>query len=164
MNTEETRFEVDDEAGTDRLGRALADVLPDGTTVGLCGTLGAGKTRLVKAIAMACGIERENVVSPTFVLCQEYHGRRSLYHLDTYRLADEDEFLQLGPEEYFDSTGITLVEWADRVVDCLPADRIDIHIEILDDTRRMFRIVGSGGLGSSVSALRKRLAQADPPS
>ena len=59
-----------------RLGAALAEVLPDGTTVALCGTLGAGKTRLVQAIAEAVGVDRRNVTSPTFVLIQEYHGRR----------------------------------------------------------------------------------------
>ena len=77
-------------------------MLPDGTTVALCGTLGAGKTRLVQAIAEAAGVDRRDVLSPTFVLIQEYHGRRSIYHIDAYRLRDEDEFLALGPEEYFD--------------------------------------------------------------
>ena len=52
------------EADTVRLGRALADVLPDGRTVALCGTLGAGKTRLVQAIAEAVGVDRRNVPVP----------------------------------------------------------------------------------------------------
>ncbi len=98
-----------------RLGAALAEVLPDGTTVALCGTLGAGKTRLVQAIAEAAGVDRRNVLSPTFVLIQEYHGRRTVYHIDAYRLRDADEFLALGPEEYFEGDGLVLVEWADRV-------------------------------------------------
>ena len=55
------------------------------------------------------------MTSPTFVLIQEYHGRRTIYHIDAYRVRDEDEFESLGPEEYFESDGLVLVEWADRV-------------------------------------------------
>jgi tRNA threonylcarbamoyladenosine biosynthesis protein TsaE len=139
-----TVFLAASEQDTDRLGAALADVLPPGTTVALIGTLGSGKTRLVKAIATACGIPATAVISPTFVLCQEYHGRRTLYHMDAYRLRDEDEFLQLGPEEYFDSDGVTLVEWADRVRDCLPPQRLEIHIEVVGADAREFHFVATG--------------------
>jgi tRNA threonylcarbamoyladenosine biosynthesis protein TsaE len=125
-------------------------VLPPGTTVALIGTLGAGKTRLVQALAAGCGVPRETVVSPTFVLCQEYHGQRTLYHLDAYRLKDDDEFLELGPEEYFASDGITLIEWADRVLDCLPPQRLEIHIEVVGDTARQFRLAAVGGESSAM--------------
>ncbi len=150
------------ERDTVRLGRAIADVLPAGTTVALMGTLGAGKTRLVQAIAQQYGIAPENVVSPTFVLCQEHHGHRTLYHMDAYRLRDDDEFLQLGPEEYFESDGITLLEWADRVIDCLPPERLEIHIEVVDNTSREFRFHARGdGLPSVLQALKARLSE-DP--
>src|SRR5262245_39032142 len=95
-------FEAADEGATECLGAALAAALPAGVTVALCGTLGAGKTRLVQAIAAACGVPRDEVVSPTFVLCQQYHGSREINHLDAYRIADEDEFRELGVEELFD--------------------------------------------------------------
>ncbi|HUG71274.1 MAG TPA: tRNA (adenosine(37)-N6)-threonylcarbamoyltransferase complex ATPase subunit type 1 TsaE, partial [Pirellulaceae bacterium] len=100
---------------TDRFGAALAELFPDGTTVCLSGTLGAGKTRLVQAIAAACGINRADVVSPTFVLCQHYSATRRFNHLDAYRIRDDDEFLELGVDEMFASDGITLVEWGERV-------------------------------------------------
>jgi len=143
---DEWTFVATSESDTQRLGAALAQVLPPGTTVALIGTLGAGKTRLVQALAAGCGVSAETVVSPTFVLCQEYHGRRTLYHLDAYRLKDDDEFLQLGAEEYFASDGITLIEWADRVLDCLPPQRVEIHIQVVGDTARQFQlqIVGGG--------------------
>jgi len=143
-------FLAQNEDETRRLGAALAAALPDGSTVSLVGTLGAGKTRLVQAIAEACGVPPDTVLSPTFVLCQEYHADRTLYHMDAYRVKDDDEFLQLGPEEYFESAGITLVEWADRVIDCLPPDRIEIRIEVAGETAREFEIVAVGERLSTV--------------
>ena len=137
-------FEAADETDTARLGAALAKFLPDGAVVALCGTLGAGKTRLVQAIAEASGIDRRQVVSPTFVLLLEHHGRRSIYHFDAYRLRDEDEFLDLGPEEYFQRGGLVLIEWADRVENCLPPQRIKIQIEVTGPTSRRFEIVAHG--------------------
>ena len=139
-------FTANTEADTDRLGAALAAALPPGTVIALIGTLGAGKTRLVQAVAAALGIPRENVTSPTFVLVNEYKGgRMPIYHFDTYRLKDDDEFLNLGPDEYFDSNGLTFVEWADRVANSLPADRLEIQIDVLSDTKRKFRICSSPG-------------------
>ena len=146
----ELTFLATDESDTQRLGAALAKGLPPGTTVALIGTLGAGKTRLVQALAAGCGVPPETVVSPTFVLCQEYHGQRTLYHLDAYRLKDDDEFLELGPEEYFASDGITLIEWADRVIACLPPQRLEIHIEVVGDTARQFRLAAVGGESSAM--------------
>src|SRR5262245_64483264 len=111
---------VHNEQDTIRLGAALAEVLPAGTTIALTGTLGAGKTRLVQAVATALGVQPGSVTSPTFVLVNEYSGGRlPVYHFDTYRLKDDDEFIELGPEEYFESAGLTFVEWADRVAPVL---------------------------------------------
>ena len=128
----------------DRPGAAIATAVPDGTTIALGGTLGAGKTRLVQAIAAACGIPAEQVVSPTFVLCQEYQGKRSLVHLDAYRIADDDEFLQLGVDEYFDSDAIVLIEWAERVAACLPPEHLEIAVTVTGERERTFsfRAVG----------------------
>ena len=137
-------YESASEADTAALGAALAGVLPDGTTVALCGTLGAGKTRLVQAVAGGCGVDPRDVVSPTFVLVHEYHGRRPVYHFDAYRVRDEDEFLELGPEEYCEGPGLVLVEWADRVAGCLPDERIEIHIQVAGPEARQFEIAAVG--------------------
>jgi tRNA threonylcarbamoyladenosine biosynthesis protein TsaE len=150
-------FDAADESDTDRLGTALAACLPPGTTIALCGTLGAGKTRLVQAIAAASGIAREEVVSPTFVLCQKYEGTRTIYHLDAYRLKDDDEFRELGPEEFFESDGLTIIEWADKVAGCLPEERVEIEIEVTGPTSRRFVVRGVAqsyaGVVSSLSKL-----------
>ncbi len=137
-------YQADDEQATAALGAALAEVLPDGAVVALCGTLGAGKTRLVQALCEASGIDRREVQSPTFVLVHEHHGRRTIYHLDAYRLRGCDEFLALGPEEYFQSKGITLVEWADRVAACLPKDHLEVAIEVTGPSSRRFELTTHG--------------------
>ena len=138
------RFIAEDEQGTDRLGLLLAEALPLGTVVALVGTLGAGKTRLVQGVAQALGVPPDAVTSPTFVLVNEYiQGQTPIYHFDTYRLRDDDEFLELGPEEYFDSIGLTFIEWADKVLTCLPPDYLRIDIEVLDETRREFVVTAS---------------------
>ncbi len=151
-------YHATDESGTAALGQALAELLPDGAVVALCGTLGAGKTRLVQAVAGGCGLDPRDVVSPTFVLIHEHHGRRELYHLDAYRIRDDDEFEALGPEEYFERGGLTLVEWADRVAGCLPADRLDVRIEVTGDQSRRFEITARGeGYAAVVTRLAERL-------
>lgn len=137
-------YSANSEADTQRLAAALAAVVPNRMTVGLIGTLGAGKTRLIQDVAESCGVPREDVGSPTFVLCREYHGTRTLFHMDVYRLRDEDEFLELGPEEYFRAEGTTWVEWADRVACCLPPDRVEIQIVIEGPTSRRFEIRALG--------------------
>ncbi len=144
MTSSRLTFDAPDEQATANLGRALAGVLPPGCVVALQGTLGAGKTRLVQAIAEAYGIDRRDVVSPTFVLVQEHHGRRTLYHVDAYRVRDEDEFRQLGVDEYFASDAIVLIEWADRVPACLPEEYIEIAIEVTGDSSRRFEIRARG--------------------
>jgi tRNA threonylcarbamoyladenosine biosynthesis protein TsaE len=154
-------FDARSLADTDRLGFALAELLPAGTTIALEGTLGAGKTRLVQAVAAALGVKRDAVVSPTFVLCQEYHGSKTIYHLDAYRIADDDEFLQLGVEEYFDSTALVFIEWAERVQRCLPLEYLQLRITVVGDTERRFELAAHGeALDPVVEALAERLSLA----
>jgi tRNA threonylcarbamoyladenosine biosynthesis protein TsaE len=152
-------YRAADEAATERLGQALAELLSEGSVVALDGPLGAGKTRLVQAIAAASGVDRRDVVSPTFVLMHEYRGRRPIIHLDAYRLRDADEFLQLGAEEAFGGPNLVFVEWAQRVANCLPSERIEITISVLPDDARQFEIVVVGvQYAALVEPLRQRLS------
>jgi tRNA threonylcarbamoyladenosine biosynthesis protein TsaE len=137
-------FIANDERDTARLGAAIASAVPPGTTIALIGTLGAGKTRLVQAVAESMGVAEGTVTSPTFVLVNEYTaGRVPIYHFDTYRLRDEDEFLELGPDEYFDTAGIVFVEWADRVADLLPDERLEISLEVTGPNSRRVTIAAT---------------------
>lgn len=143
-------FRACDERDTARLGEALAGVLRPGLVIALVGDLGAGKTRLVQAIASAMGVARDDVTSPTFVLIQEYDGELPLYHFDTYRLRDSDQFLELGADELMAADGVCLVEWADRVADVLPQDCLRIEIVATGPTERQFRVTGSGPISNEV--------------
>lgn len=132
------------EADTARFGAVLAEALPSGATVALCGTLGAGKTRLVQAVAESLGVPPGEAASPTFVLIKEYAGQRPIYHFDAYRICDDDEFLELGPDEYFEAGGVVFVEWAERVERCLPRQYLRIDINIIDDQARRFTVRAVG--------------------
>lgn len=121
-------------------GEKIGKYIVSGTILALSGDLGAGKTALSQGIAKGLGIT-EAVVSPTFVLIQEYEGGRlPLYHMDMYRLETEREFTQLGLEDYFNSDGVIVIEWAERLGELLPADHIAIHIEYLSDRERKITV------------------------
>jgi tRNA threonylcarbamoyladenosine biosynthesis protein TsaE len=130
----------DDEAATDALGGALAGVIGPGCVVGLVGPLGAGKTRLVRAIAAALGVDPQAVSSPTFVLIHEYEGRLPVFHFDAYRLASPAQFEALGVADYWDAGGVCLVEWADRVAELLPAGAWSVVAAIESPGRHRYTI------------------------
>jgi tRNA threonylcarbamoyladenosine biosynthesis protein TsaE len=113
-------IDVASEAETEQVGRALAEVVAPGTVIGLVGPLGAGKTRLARALAEALGVDPGAIASPTFVLVHEYQGRIPVVHGDAYRLRSGDEFDALGLDESY-AGSVCLLEWADRVADRLPA-------------------------------------------
>ncbi|WP_435018689.1 tRNA (adenosine(37)-N6)-threonylcarbamoyltransferase complex ATPase subunit type 1 TsaE [Tundrisphaera sp. TA3] len=131
------------EAETVRLGQALATLVGPGTVVGLVGTLGAGKTRLVRALAEALGVDPGAISSPTFVLIHEYDGRLPVFHFDAYRLPDADAFDALGASDYWsEGEGVCLIEWADLVADRLPRGTWWIRLEPTGPASRLARIEG----------------------
>jgi tRNA threonylcarbamoyladenosine biosynthesis protein TsaE len=145
MAPEVLTLDLADPDATRSLGRALACELFPGAVVGLVGPLGAGKTFLVRAVAEGLGIADSRVVSsPTFVLIQEYDARLPIYHFDAYRLAGETAFLDLGVHEYFEGNGLCLIEWADRVPACLPAEHLRVALEVTGPSSRRVRLEGHG--------------------
>ena len=135
---------IPDLSATDRLGRLLAETLPNGSVVALIGTLGAGKTKLVQSIAKYTDCE-DIVSSPTFVLLHEYTtGSRPIYHFDAYRLENEAEFKRLSPDDYFEGQGLTFIEWADKFPAILPDDHLEVRIELLGGEERRVHVMGRG--------------------
>lgn len=144
---------LDSEAETTAFGQRLATHLQPGDVVALIGPLGAGKTRLVKAIAAALGVPDEIVNSPTFMLIQEYAGRIPIRHCDVYRLKSPAEFPELGLDDLFAGDGIALIEWADKVIDDLPVNRLEIRLEPIGLTQRMATLIGEGQRGTELMRL-----------
>jgi tRNA threonylcarbamoyladenosine biosynthesis protein TsaE len=77
-------------------------------------------------------------------LIQEYEGRLPVYHFDTYRLRDTDEFLELGADDYLNGDGVCLIEWSNRVDEVLPRDRLTLEIEIVGEQSRVITIHAGG--------------------
>ena len=138
-SAEAESFTTRSPAGTASLGRRLAERLRPGDCVALVGPLGAGKTALVRGIALGLGLADERFVSsPTYVLVQEYPARVPVYHLDLYRLAEPAaELAELGIEEML-ADGVVLIEWADRAARGLPHPRWEMDIAIAGARSRRF--------------------------
>ncbi len=131
MNYKYTSKSVDD---TLELAQNIESEKFPGMVICLNGDLGSGKTVFVKGFAQALGIE-DNITSPTFTIVKEYvNGEAPLYHMDVYRLDDNQEF---GVEDYFNKDGICILEWADLIEDRLPKERLDIAFKIIDENTRV---------------------------
>jgi tRNA threonylcarbamoyladenosine biosynthesis protein TsaE len=137
-------LESTSEAQTDRIGARIAQTLQSGDVVTLHGELGAGKTRLVRAIVT--GLDGGDVLvnSPTFVIVQQYPVRLPVNHIDAYRLADSDEFLALGGDELLAGDEVCLIEWAERIADVLPTDLLSITITATAAQSRRLTLTARG--------------------
>ena len=129
-SAEET-FAVGKDIGTNAL---------PGTVIALYGDLGAGKTVLAKGIAKGLGVT-DIVSSPTFTILRVYEsGRLPLFHFDVYRIGDIDEMEEVGYEDCFYGSGVSVIEWAELIEELLPKDTLRIRIETDPadpDTRRI---------------------------
>lgn len=124
------------------LGRKLSALASPGMVIAMTGSLGAGKTTLVKGIAEGLGIE-QSVTSPSFTIIKEYHeGRLPLYHMDLYRIDNNEELYMIGFDELIYGTGLSIIEWSEKAEELIPAGAVKIIIEILPDIRRKVTIIG----------------------
>lgn len=152
--------ELASEAETEQLGRAIAGVIEAGTVIGLVGPLGAGKTRLCRAIAEGLGVDPGAIASPTFLLIHEYKGRIPVFHADSYRLDDSEEFDALGIVDEFEGPGVCLIEWADRIADQLPSSAWWLELEPTGFASRRLLIRACPQI---LEQIADRLAPGKPP-
>ena len=111
--------------------------LREGMTISLIGNLGAGKTFFIKKVLDQFDINSAN--SPTFSIVNEYTGKKKFYHFDFYRINSEVELIDIGIEDYFsDGEAIIFIEWSDMFPQILPSNRVEILINVLEDSSRIF--------------------------
>jgi tRNA threonylcarbamoyladenosine biosynthesis protein TsaE len=129
---------------TFRIGRILGEALKGGDCVALTGELGAGKTCFTQGIANGLGVPDCYVVtSPTFTLLNEYPGRdTALYHLDVYRLIGSADLTEMGYEEYLHGGGVMVIEWAEKIMDQIPAGALFVKFSYLEENMRNIEFSG----------------------
>ncbi|MBT7135381.1 MAG: tRNA (adenosine(37)-N6)-threonylcarbamoyltransferase complex ATPase subunit type 1 TsaE [Polaribacter sp.] len=105
------------------------------------GQMGVGKTTLIKEICNQLGV-LDSISSPTFSLVNEYNtsNKSKVFHFDFYRIENEEEALDIGIEEYFDTSHWCFVEWPENIENLLPLDVVQIHLSILDVGQRTIQI------------------------
>lgn len=112
------------------MAATLAEFLETGDLVVLTGDLGAGKTCFTQGLGAGLGV-KGRITSPTFTLANQYHGRVLLHHLDVYRLDSVAETLDLDLPDLLES-GVTVIEWGDKIREVLPADHLLVTLRYPD--------------------------------
>ena len=116
------------EADTIAFAKEFANTLNKDDIIVLSGDLGSGKTKFTQGILAHFGLENE-ISSPTFTIVNEYKNDEiSIYHFDVYRLNNEDDFYDIGGDEYF-GKGLCIIEWGEIIKSCLPPNTIFINFE-----------------------------------
>jgi len=130
---------------TVRLGAFLGKYLTNGSVIGLSGELGSGKTCLTQGIARGLQVPEDlYVTSPSYTLVNEYPGRLRLFHVDLYRIGNVVELDEIGLDEIIGGDDVTVIEWAEKIIDVLPKERLFISISIVDDQTRNLHLTGCG--------------------
>lgn len=127
-----------------RIGQLLGAKLSAGDTVCLYGDLGSGKTNLSYGIALGLDVKTDYITSPTFAFVNEYEGRIPFYHIDLYRLREPSELENIGFAQYLESDGATVIEWAERAEDDLPAESLNVYLSYVDEKSRELGFYAEG--------------------
>ena len=134
---------ISESAGqTFQIGIKTGEIVKKGDFIALRGELGTGKTTLVQGIARGMGVSDDySVVSPTFTIINEYPGKKLiLYHVDVYRLSGSTDFLETGFEKKDYENGVTVVEWADKILDIVPENAVFVTLQYIDEGKRKLYI------------------------
>ena len=139
-------FTSENPSRTASLGQSIGERLAAGSVIALTGELGCGKTLFTRGICQGLDVPLRLVNSPTFVLVNEYQGRLPVFHLDLYRLSTGDDVMELGLADYFTRTaeGVMIIEWAEKIYDLLPIDRLLVEFERLSARRRLITMSARG--------------------
>ncbi|MBL1227791.1 tRNA (adenosine(37)-N6)-threonylcarbamoyltransferase complex ATPase subunit type 1 TsaE [Enterococcus sp. BWB1-3] len=147
---------VDSSQETEELAKTIGRAANAGDIIILSGDLGAGKTTLTKGIALGLGIT-QMIKSPTYTIVREYlNGRLPLYHMDVYRVESGIEDLAL--DEYFEGSGLSVVEWGEMLKEELPNEYLRIQIN-KDSAKEEKRMILIDGIGCNGQAFLSRISE-----
>ncbi len=144
---------------TFKLGKTLGEILKNGDCLALTGTLGSGKTLLTQGIARGLEVpENVYVTSPTFTLVNEYPGRIPVYHVDLYRISEEDELTELGLDELIGGQGVVIIEWAEKLPERYMKN-CNIRIELIIEGTEKRRILVESEREEVLNSLKRYFAE-----
>ena len=130
---------------TRKLGQKIGTLIKQPLVIALTGDLGSGKTAFVQGLAKGLEVpDGYYITSPTFTLINEYPGRYPLVHVDLYRLDDIDGLEDIGLDEMLHGQAVLSIEWADKLLDGLPAEHLLVTLEIIDDDCRTLGLKATG--------------------
>ena len=127
---------LENEEKTREIGSKLGELLTPKSVICLIGDLGAGKTTMTQSLARALGVD-DYITSPTFTIVNEYEGNMPLYHFDVYRIGSSEEMYDIGYDEYINSDGVCIIEWANLIEDILPDEYLYIEMNYKETGREM---------------------------
>lgn len=130
---------------TQELAAELGRRAHAGLVIALDGDLGAGKTTFVRGLAQGLEADPGEVASPTYTLMHEVPGRLTLYHFDAWMSGREEAFLADGGAELMLAGGVAAIEWAERVLDYLPGERLDVRLGHRSPEQRTIELHARGG-------------------
>ncbi len=148
---------------TQGIGVRLGEIALAGDLFCLEGELGSGKTCFVQGLGRGLGI-RDSIHSPTFILANEHRGGRlPLYHLDVYRVRSTDEAIGVGLDDYLAGDGVLVIEWAEKIREALPDERLWIWFRHIAENERAISIDARGARYEELLAsLRASFAKQSP--
>ena len=117
--------------------------MDDFTVFAFYGQMGAGKTTFINELCRQLGVETDTTNSPSFAIINEYRSDTTaelIYHFDCYRLENEQEAVDIGAEDYFDSGAVCLIEWPERIEGLLPDDIVRVDLTVSDDETRLLKV------------------------
>lgn len=146
-------FIINNLSDMDRLANAVSVTVKPGYIIGLNGALGSGKTTFTQFLAKHLGV-RDNVNSPTFTILKVYQGALPLYHMDVYRLENIGYDYEL--DDFIYGSGVAVIEWYSYIKTMLPNDFLEISIDVVNESKRLVTVEGSGDYESAVENIGNR--------
>jgi tRNA threonylcarbamoyladenosine biosynthesis protein TsaE len=132
---------IENKSQINMAAKQFIDLMGENKVFAFQGSMGAGKTTLIKAICEELGV-KESVTSPTFAIINEYKDREgdSIYHFDFYRINKLEEAFDFGYEDYFYSGNLCFIEWPEIVESLLPENCVKVTIEEKEKGIRVMKL------------------------